>query len=70
MPIQSTRVDSRQAERVVLTVAQAATQLMLSQRTVWRLIGLGELKTVRCGRSVRITVASFDEFVLRGGTSK
>ncbi len=70
MQSQDTAVNAQQVERVVLTIPQAAKQLLLSQRSVWRLIGLGELKTVRCGRSVRITAASFDDFVRRGGTSK
>jgi excisionase family DNA binding protein len=51
----------------LLTVQQAAAALATSQRTIWRLIGQGELIKVQVGRSVRITQASISAFVARGG---
>jgi excisionase family DNA binding protein len=54
-------------DRLLLTVEDAAVQLSVSSRTVWRLIGLGELETVRIGKSVRVTRASLERFVAKGG---
>lgn len=54
----------------LMRVPEAARELAISTRTAWRLIGLGELSTVRLGRSVRITRASLDAFVARGGQAR
>lgn len=55
-------------DRLMYSVAQTARVTALSTRSIWRLIGLGELTTVKCGRAVRITKASIDAFIARGGT--
>jgi excisionase family DNA binding protein len=55
---------------VVLTVSDTATALCVSERTVWRLIGLGELSVVKIGRAVRVTRASVEAFLARGGTQR
>jgi len=54
-------------ERQLLSVKQAAEMLATSQRTVWRLLGQGEVAKVQVGRSVRITKASVSAFIARGG---
>jgi excisionase family DNA binding protein len=36
-------------------------------RTVWRLISAGEVNAVRVGRAVRVTRASIQAFIDRGG---
>ena len=51
----------------LFTVSQAAHELNCSDRSIWRLIGLGALKTVRIGRSVRVTRESVEKFIDRGG---
>lgn len=51
----------------LLRVPDAARELAVSVRTVWRLVSLGELDSVRVGRSVRIARASIDQFVAKGG---
>jgi excisionase family DNA binding protein len=54
-------------ESDVDTVPGAAHRLLTSTRSIWRLIGKGELKTVRVGRSVKVTRASIAEFIEKGG---
>ena len=51
----------------LLSVRQAADVLATSERTIWRLLGQGELIKVQIGRSVRITRASVMAFIARGG---
>ena len=45
-------------ESDVHTIKQAGIRLSTSARSIWRLISKGELRTVRIGRSVRVTRAS------------
>jgi excisionase family DNA binding protein len=47
----------------LLTKAQAAERLALSLRTVEKLIHDGELRTVRFGRSVRVTETALARLV-------
>ncbi|MCC6677934.1 MAG: helix-turn-helix domain-containing protein [Phycisphaerales bacterium] len=51
----------------LLTIRQAGHDLSCSTRTVARLMTLGELARVKLGRSVRITSASVDALIERGG---
>lgn len=51
----------------LLSVRQAAEALATSERTIWRLLGQGELTKVQVGRSVRITRGSVTAFIARGG---
>ncbi|MBX3405014.1 MAG: helix-turn-helix domain-containing protein [Phycisphaeraceae bacterium] len=51
----------------LVSVRQAAVLLATSPRTVWRLLGLGELEKVQIGRSVRIPSSSVESFIARGG---
>ncbi|WP_374211814.1 helix-turn-helix domain-containing protein [Erythrobacter fulvus] len=44
----------------LLTIAAVADQLMLSTRTVRRMIARGQLKAVRLGRSVRIAPSALE----------
>ena len=59
----------RDRSPVLLRVEETARDLSLSTRSVWRLIQLGELETVRCGCAVRVTRESVEAFVRRGGTT-
>ena len=52
----------------LLTVPEAAEVLSVSVRTCWRLISTGELELVSIGRCARVTVASVEELIERGGT--
>ena len=49
----------------VLTVPQVAERLQLSRRTVWHLIGRGELATVRIGRLRRVLPSDLSEYLDR-----
>lgn len=53
--------------RLLVTVPEAANALSISRRSVYRLIGLGLLQSVKCGRACRVTMASLETFVARGG---
>jgi excisionase family DNA binding protein len=50
-----------------MPVPDAAHQLAVSIRTVWRLISLGHLEVVRVGKCVRIKRSSLLSFLERGG---
>lgn len=54
----------------VTTMSRTAEELCVSVRTVQRLIGEDELKTVRIGRAVRVTRESIDALIARGGTAR
>jgi excisionase family DNA binding protein len=49
----------------LLTVKQLAAEFQVSQRTVWRWIGDGDLVVHRFDRTVRITPADRDRFLAR-----
>lgn len=66
MANQTTVTGASVAPRAV-TVGRAAELLAVSTRSVWRLIGRGDLAVVRMGRAVRVTVTSIDALVARGG---
>jgi excisionase family DNA binding protein len=59
--------DSSDSAKLV-RVQDAARELTLSVRMVWRLIAQGELETVRFGRAVRVKRSSIDALLSRGGT--
>ena len=48
---------------LLLTVRQAAETLALGQTEIWRLIGRGDLPSVKLGRSRRVVVAGLEEYV-------
>lgn len=50
-------------DQLLLTVAEAAERLRLSEPTLYRLINRGELHAVRIGRSRRISVRALEAFV-------
>lgn len=54
----------------LLRISQAALELSLSSRSIWRLAAKGDLSVVRCGRAARITRESIDRFIARGGTAR
>ena len=47
----------------LLRVGEAAEQLRLSERTLWRLLKTGELRSIRIGRQVRIRPVDVEAFV-------
>lgn len=51
----------------LMKITEAARELTVSTRTAWRLIGHGDLASVRVGRAVRVTRASLIAFIARGG---
>jgi excisionase family DNA binding protein len=51
----------------LLRMQEVARYLAVSVRTAWRLVSLGELESVRIGRSVRVTRKSVEAFLARGG---
>ena len=56
--------------RRLLTVPEAAATLNVSVRTCWRLIAAGELERVNIGRCARVTAASVEQLIARGGTQE
>jgi excisionase family DNA binding protein len=61
------KIIDKDPEAKAVRVRYAAKELSCSDRSVWRLLASGELKSVRIGRSVRITRESIDGFIARGG---
>ena len=57
------RLPSRGAVVALLTTAQVAELLAVSERTVKRLVGRGGLRCVRLGRSLRFDPADVSRFV-------
>lgn len=55
--------DSAVLEQRFLTVAEVATVLRTSKMTVYRLCNSGELKSIRVGRSFRITEAAVKAYI-------
>ena len=47
----------------LMTVAEVASQLQVSTRTIRRLIAAAELKVVRIGRAIRIRPADLNAYV-------
>lgn len=52
----------------LLTVTQAADQLGISRRQVYRLKAMGAIRCVKLGRACRIQAESVDLLIKRGGT--
>lgn len=48
---------------LVLTPEQAAAQLQISERQIYRLIRTGELRSVKVGRKRRISMRALEDFV-------
>lgn len=53
--------------RQAWTVAETAVALGLSERSVWRQIGLGNIQIVKFGRATRVLVSSVDRLLRAGG---
>lgn len=56
------KLDMIGAEMPDLTIQQIQKKLSCSRPTVYRLIGLGKLKTYKLGRATRITGNSYARF--------
>jgi excisionase family DNA binding protein len=52
-------------ERLLLTVAEAATALGLSRSKLYELLAAGEVESVSIGRSRRVPREAVEEFVAR-----
>jgi excisionase family DNA binding protein len=61
------RIVKKEPEAKAISVRFTATELSCSERSVWRLLASGQLKSVRIGRSVKITRESIDAFIAKGG---
>ena len=48
---------------LLVTIKKAAEMLAIGQTEVWRLVGLGELPSVKMGRSRRVLVRGLEEYV-------
>jgi excisionase family DNA binding protein len=48
-----------------LTVRQAGERIGVGERTVWRLIEIGELPSFKVGKARRLLASSVDDFVAR-----
>jgi excisionase family DNA binding protein len=59
------RNDGGRGEALLLTVEQAADRLGLGRTKTYQLMWSGEIEAVKIGRSVRVPVASLDQFVER-----
>ena len=59
--------EPRTRRPLVVTVKEAADLLAISERTAWRLVSTGELKSVRIGRARRIRVESIETLIAQGG---
>lgn len=71
MPDQPTALaGGLQPARRAWTIAETATALGLSERTVWRQIGLGNLDVVKFGRATRVLVASVDRLLKAGEVTR
>ncbi len=51
----------------LLTIANAAAMLVISKRQVWRLLATGDLDKFVVGRASRVTRASIERLIARGG---
>lgn len=58
-------MEAKRKDRLAYTVEAAADLLSLSRAHVYRLLDLGELGSVRIGRSRRVTAGQLDAFVRR-----
>lgn len=54
----------------LIKIAEAAHELAISERSLWRLISSGKLDVVRIGRSVRIKRDSLARFIAGGGEAR
>jgi len=54
-------VDGR--ERRLLRIEDVADRLAISRSMAWKLIAIGQLRSLRIGRSVRVRPADLDAYV-------
>lgn len=59
--------DEAARRATMLTVAEAASALRCSRRSIWRLMAEHELARVQVGRAVRIPRKSVEAFIAKGG---
>jgi excisionase family DNA binding protein len=52
-------------ERRLLKAPEVARQLGLARSTVYQMMSLGEIATVRRGRAVRVPISAVDEWIAR-----
>ena len=56
-------VDIQEIERLLLTVEEVAYALQICRTNTYHLIGTGQIKSVKIGRSRRIPRDAIDEYV-------
>ncbi len=54
-------------ERRAVSVPEAARLLNISTTTAWKLVYAGDIRVVRLGRSVRVTLTEIDRLLSGGG---
>ena len=64
---QRSRASDCAPKPLAVSIDHAGVMLGVSRRTVYRLIGLGHLNTVRVLRAVRVPVQSIQSLIARGG---
>jgi len=57
------------AQPKLVTVPRAAEILSISSRSAWRLLATRQLEAVRIGGATRVTVASIEALIQRGGAA-
>lgn len=53
----------------LITAEQARQRLSLGRNTIYALLRRGALRSVRIGRSIRISEAEIERFIVSGGTT-
>lgn len=53
-------------EDALLTIAEVADRMRCSRRTVYRIIGRGELRTLRVGSRLRVVEIELRDYLTRG----
>jgi len=56
-------MESTIQQQRLLRVRQAAEYLSICERSLWTLIKLGKIPSIRLGRSVRIDLCDLDAFI-------
>jgi excisionase family DNA binding protein len=64
--MQTTTTDQQQGNRA-LSIADAAKALTLSDRTIWRMIENGKIKSVKVSERRRVILAAEIDRILAGG---
>lgn len=59
-----------EVQRLLVTLREAATMTALSERTLWGRCRIGELRSVRIGTRLRISVDELRDWIARQSASQ